>query len=420
MRIAVVAVAALGVGIGGCGPSLDNGLDADASAPPSGEPGFAPPSEAPVDPASDPADPVAATTPPALGWTIAVWMDGDNNLEPLLADDLDELERGAGPGVAIVAQVDRIPGYAPTGGDGAIRIEIAPDQSDALASPVVADLGEVDMGSGEALSEFLDWADAAYPAEHLAVVFWNHGGGFWIASDDTSGSVIRIDNGELARGLASTVARRGPVDLVAFDACNMGEWEVADALVGSARAMAASQAWVGDGGYAYDVAFTGLDASTDGVGLGDRMAQSAGITNDELTHAVVDLDAVPALTAAVDGLAGAYLADPVGGVDAFVDARDAAFGLDRKWDEFWLDLGSLADLASVSDAPDIAAAGLEVRARLDDAVVAHYGRDVVSFASGLTVFTDTRSPDWLDRYARGPWASTRWDEVLRATADAGR
>jgi hypothetical protein len=43
----------------------------------------------------------------------------------------------------------------------------------------------------------------------------------------------------------------------------------------------------------------------------------------------------------------------------------------------------------------------------------------VGFASGLTVFSDTSSQVWLDHYGVGPWADTRWDEVLAAVRAAG-
>ena len=83
------------------------------------------------------------------------------------------------------------------------------------------------MGDPAELSEFLLWTHANYPAEHYALVFWNHGGGFWIASDDTDGGMIDVTNGELESALRPLVDQRGPIDVVAFDACNMAQWEVA-------------------------------------------------------------------------------------------------------------------------------------------------------------------------------------------------
>jgi hypothetical protein len=50
-------------------------------------------------------------------------------------------------------------------------------------------------------------------------------------------------------------------------------------------------------------------------------------------------------------------------------------------------------------------------------VIANYARDPVAFASGLTIFADTSEGSWVDHYADGPWASTRWDELFAAAAE---
>jgi hypothetical protein len=380
------------------------------------------------DPADTPASPTAVDpgeepgTPGLPAWTVAVWMDGDNNLERLLPEDLDELERGVAPGVEVVVQIDRVPGHADGGGDwtGTRRYALVHDDAPGLASPMVADLGEVDMGSGAALAEFLLWAHEEHPAERFALVLWNHGGGFWIASDDTSGSKIRLDDGELTDALAPLNEARGvPLDVIAFDACNMGEWEVAEALSGSARVLAASQAWVDRGGYAYDAVLPSLaEGDLDAVGLGELLARSAS-DNGELTHAAVDLDALPALSDAIDALSAAFLDDPAR-IDGFFAARDEARGLDLQWDEFWLDLGTFADAAALDPDPTVASAGAAVRGALDAAVFANYRAAPVSFASGLTIMADTSHPAWFDRYADGPWGWTRWSELLVAAAEAER
>ena len=33
------------------------------------------------------------------------------------------------------------------------------------------------MGSASTLYDFLDWGISNYPAEHMGVIFWNHGAG---------------------------------------------------------------------------------------------------------------------------------------------------------------------------------------------------------------------------------------------------
>ena len=363
-----------------------------------------------------PAETAPSDAGPGRAWTVAVWMDGDNDLEPAIPGDLDELERGASDGTAIVVQVDRIPGYTSADGDwtGTRRYEIVPGTERGVGSPSIADLGEVDMGDGEALAAFLLWAEATYPAERFAVVLWNHGAGFSIANDDTSGSSIDLHDGELAAALQPLVDARGePIDVVAFDACNMGQWEVAESLVGQARVVTASEAFVGLRGYAYDEVFPALSPDADAAELGDRLAWSAGAFNRELTHAAISVEEVPPLTRAIDALAGVWLDDPTRYAD-FRRARTEARGADRKWEEFWLDLGSFADAAAASTDPEIAEAALAVREALDDAVIGNYTDPRLAYASGLTILADTSHPSWFRKYGRGVWSDTRWDDLLIA------
>ncbi len=353
-------------------------------------------------------------------WTVAVFMNGDNDIEPMVPKDLDELERAVTDDVHVVVQADRIPGYTDGDGDwtGTRRYALTADAAPGVASAPVAELGEVDMGSPEALADFLAWVVAEHPSDHLALVMWNHGGGYWISSDDTSGSRIDLTRGELDEALADTVAARGKLDVLAFDACNMGQWETAYSVADEAQVLVASQAWVNFPGYAYDVAFPSLPADPTAAELGDALARSAIDPNGGHTHAALDLEGLGPLSQAVDDLGGAWLAMP-DGLGAFGDVREAARGLDRQWDEYWLDLGDLADGGALVGDPAVASASAAVRDHLDEIVIGRYGDERHAWASGLTIFTDTSRERWIDQYERGPWAETRWDELLVTARDAG-
>jgi hypothetical protein len=389
-------------------------LSACVSAPEPASPASADPQlqASPTAPGSEPPEPAR--------WLVAVWMDGDNNLERFIDDDIDELERAKVDGVNIVVQADRSPEHTEGGGDwtDTRRFEIVADTERGPVSPLIEELGEVDMGDGTELAAFLQWAWERYPADRVAVILWNHGGGFWIASDDTSRSKIFLHDGELNAALQPLVDLRGaPIDLVAFDACNMGEWEVAATLAGQVRVMTASQAWVDFEGYAYDAVFPELPQDADAAVLGDRLAYSAGVLNEELTHAAIDLEAIASVSSSVDALAAALLADP-DGMEAFVRARQEARGLDQQWEDFWLDLGSFADALEAGASPDVAAAAQQLRQSLDASIIGNYRDERLAFASGLTIMADTSKPSWFERYGMGPWASTRWDELLVAVAEA--
>jgi hypothetical protein len=402
-----------GVFLVGCAPADGGTVDTHFD-PVHSQPGTDSP---PPPPSTTPAPYVTPAAAPTLSWTVAVFMNGDNDLEPLLFPDLEELERAAVGGIQIVAQVDRIPGYSAIDGDwtGARRYEIVPHLQPGVVSPPVADLGEVNMGGKKALGDFLVWANTTYPADHFALVFWNHGGGFWISDDDTNGSKLQLD-GELQGALDQIVSVRGPLDVIAFDACNMAEWEVGVTLAPFADVMVASEAWIGNAGYAYDTAFPQVMATDDAVAFGDLLAASAVETNGELMQSAVDLREIGALTDALDLLATVALVDDAH-LAEWVAARDRAKGTDKLWDDFWLDLGSLVDeLASGSALPDLVAPAQDVRAALDRAVIASYTSPELSWASGLTVYAETGYERWVKSYQDGPWAHTVWADLITAVA----
>ncbi len=372
--------------------------------------------QAPPEAVSGPthADPTPDSPEPAREWTIAIWLDGDNNLETYVPHDMDELERAAYGPATIVAQIDRIPGYMDEEGawDGTRRYEFVADDQHGPVSPMIEDVGEVDMGDPAALSEFLLWTHEHYPAQHYALVFWNHGGGFWIASDDTDGGRIDVTNGELESALRPLVDLRGPIDVVGFDACNMGQWEVAEALRGEALTMVASQAWVDGGGYAYDAAFPAIKPGDGPAVIADLLAWSAGEINGELTQSAIDLVALEGASLAIDALAQATSAD------TFARGRAQAHSTDLVWDDFWIDAGSLAGrIADFGDPGSEEAAAM--RDALDASVIATYNSPELAFATGLTVFGDTEHASWVERYAQGPWGWTGWDELLAEAHDAG-
>jgi hypothetical protein len=385
---------------------------------------------APRDLVSEPGvdDGTEAVPPAVSAWTVAVYLVGDNDLEAYVMNDLDELERaGAGPDVRIVVQADRSPGYVTGDGDwtGTRRYEIIPDGVDGVVkSPVVADMGELDMGDPATLADFLAWVDDNYPAERTALVMWDHGSGWdmaaqsMIGSDDTSGSALSVARGDLALGLEARTAAHGPLDVIAFDACNMASWEVAHVLRPHALAMAASAATVGWEGLQYDLALAALSAApdTDGLGLADLLARSAAGVGFEPTFSAVDLAMMDDLSVAIDAVALPALTDPV--YDARLRrAASTTMGMDAAYSDWWLDLGDLATQLQADPDPAVSASGEALEDAVAAAVISSYSNGPMSGASGLTIFGDpwyNRGYNRLYAYGAGAtWApATHWDEVL--------
>ncbi|MBC7237708.1 MAG: peptidase C11, partial [Chloroflexi bacterium] len=210
-------------------------------------------------------------------WTFMVYLAGDNSLEHYGQDDLLEMKKvGSGPELAIVAQVDRM-SAGPTR-RYYLTAERTLDEDD-----VGIDLGETNTGDPAELMRFLAWAMESYPAEHYALVLWNHGTGWkeedivpnlgqdvrvealgdiaarrkglptlfrpslgailarGIAYDDTSADFL--DNAEMKRAIGCALAVAGveKLDVIGFDACLMSMIEVAYQLREVTHYMVGSQ-----------------------------------------------------------------------------------------------------------------------------------------------------------------------------------
>lgn len=367
--------------------------------------------------------------PEMADWTLLVFMNGDNDLESAIWDDLNELEAsGSSENIHVIVQVDRHDEYWSGDGDWteARRYYITQDTDDgSVASTLLEDLGEVDMGDPEVLSDFLLWAHENYPAERIALSMWNHGDG-WSAQGDTPPPFISWDMtdngwmsiaaGQFNEALDPIVAIRGPIEIVGFDACNMASWEVAHSLRGRAEYMVGSETTVGMDGFHYREILETMHASpklsTEEVA--HRFAWSAGDFNEEWTFSVTDIGQIDALSSTIDALAGSVLDDPLLS-PAFVDSHADARGVDYSWQDYYLDLGDLARALSESDESTLANHGRAIRQALAQAVPHNYAREPYAWASGLTIYSDL---DWeyLRDYADGSGASwsqeTRWDDLL--------
>lgn len=365
--------------------------------------------------------------PEVARWLFLVFMNGDNDLEDYVTHDLNELEQvGSGDGVHVVVQADRIRGYDDSDGDwtSTRRYYVVPDGDlDVVRSTVIDEPGELDMGDPAVLAEFVAWAEARYPAERVALVLWNHGDSWSftgesppppsISSDDTSGNVISIAEGELAAALEERVATRGRFDVIGFDACLMGSWEVAHSLVPHADWMVGSEVYIGWEGYAYGPALALLrgEAEVDAATLARELARGSVEDLGEWSQTAVDLDAVPALSAAVDTLAGVALEDPAASA-TLAAARDGAGSAEGgTWHDYYLDLQDM--LVGLEGDPVLGGPAADALDALGQSVTV-YEAEPVAWQGGLSIYA-SYSGTYLASYrgAGATWSrDTRWDEWL--------
>ncbi len=227
-------------------------------------------------------------------WLIMVYSDADDEtLEQDMVFDINELELiGSTDNVSIVAQVDRYDGGY--GGDRnwhrTRRYFITQDDNlEQINSELVTDMGEVNMADGQSLTDFATWAINTYPADHHVLILSDHGMGWpggWsdpdpqVAGPDgleiTSGGDLLLLN-EISQSLADIRTNTGidTFDIVGFDACLMGQLEVAAAMAPHAQIMIASQEVEPALGWAY-------------ADFAGQLAEQPKLTAAELATAIVD------------------------------------------------------------------------------------------------------------------------------------
>ena len=193
-------------------------------------------------------------------WTFMVYLDADNNLDSSGVEDFNEMEMvGSTLEVSVVVQMDRRNGPAK-------RYLVTRDTDPGtITSPVIQDLGEVNMGSNETLADFVKWGINNYVALRYCLVLWDHGNGFqYICVDETS-DYDYLDMIELQYALDAVKIETGKtIDLIGFDACLMQMTEVAYQIRNYGTVMVASEETMPPEGWPYDTVLGNL---TDAPGM---------------------------------------------------------------------------------------------------------------------------------------------------------
>ena len=326
----------------------------------------------------------AAAPSAAAPWTCAIYVDGDNNLEKYwdqysLAGLLDV---PSSPGVNVVAMVDRFS----TSGTELVEI-------DGGVRRVVATYPEKNFGDGGTLAWFIQTVSELYPSTHLAVTLWDHGNGWrYIAKDDTSdGDRITMD--EMGQALTDGGAW---IDILAFDACNMGDVAVAyeAALTGTVGIMVASEESIPYNGFPYGRMLTPVaqDPSRTPAQVAADLVAGWKTYYETLTWAkgahLAAVD-VTRIGAAVPDLQS-WSARLAAGLPAYRKAYANALG--RSWTPWatrYEDLGDLCGQldasASITDAT-LKALSRTVRADLAAALIAQDTAPKSATATGLAIW----------------------------------
>ncbi len=247
-------------------------------------------------------------------WTVALYVDADNNLEACYDQFSDPMLRALTDSdeVDVVAWVDRL---STTGYE---VVEFSGEDT-----TITYEETELGFGLWTTFRDFLLWVEAEYPSENLAVVMWDHGSAWsGLCSDDTDGS--RMYGPDLTRALKEAAVE---IDVLGFDACSMSSMErMYDvSLAGVADYVVASEELVPGNGFAYDLMFQPVidDPSRSADDVAGDMVQGWEEywgQSQRVNLAAIDMDAYAELLTVFRGWVG----DMSAGIDELSKAYNRA------------------------------------------------------------------------------------------------
>jgi clostripain len=268
---------------------------------------------------------------PGQSWTFMIYLDADNNLEESAIDDFNEMVSGLNglnnSNINVVVLIDRIDGYddnylgETSDWSGAKIFEINQNYTYTKKTDGwFTDDGEINMGDPNTLKNFINYCKTKYPAQHYALVLWNHGGGARsksdtltisniskdICEDDTDSDILYLD--EVQQAVSQYFNSSSKLDFIGFDACLMGTIEVAYEFKDLALVMAGSMASEWGDGWDYDAIFKGMASGTndDPKELGKLVVKTyrdSTVSQTDQTQAAIDLTKVSSIKSIIDNFA---------------------------------------------------------------------------------------------------------------------
>ena len=204
--------------------------------------------------------------------TLLIYMAADNDLDTFAYNDLESIkESSVDSNMNIVVQYDRNEFV-----DNPTTSRIVIYEGEVIQEE---DLGETNTGDPTVLKAFIEASVKAYPADKLIVIIWSHGSGvddrdiyddspekreryfvpaqeieaIAVGFDDSAGDFL--DNLELQKAL--NISQK--IDVLGFDACLMGMFEIVYQLREQTQVMVASQHLEPASGWDYPRILTELE-----------------------------------------------------------------------------------------------------------------------------------------------------------------
>jgi RNase P subunit RPR2 len=346
---------------------------------------------------------IALTRTTRAKWTFMVFLNAANNLQQFAPLNVNQMEKvGSTSDVNIVVQWKQAqcsdcgnPTWV-----GTRRYYITRDNdTGVVSSPMVQNMGTgIDMGDWRELRNFIQWAQTQYPADHYALVIWNHGAG-WRPTRAEAGRLavyprsVSIDserNSEIQTWqLPQALAVTPSVDTVIFDASLMQMLEVAYEMRNSTSIVTGSEESPPGAGYVYDTFLSDLvsNPSMTAAQLGTQIVTrtlAAYGTNGDNTQSVVDTSKLQTVADRLDAFGTALIrhaAELAGAAQTARNNADSYAYPDNK------DLWDYADLIRTGTSlPDVQTAATNLQTAISAAVIAEQHGSLHSHSHGIAIY----------------------------------
>lgn len=264
--------------------------------------------------------------PPKAKWLFMNYVAADCNLTKFQVANIDQQELvGSDDHTKLVAMIDVGPkpspmpwgttatkeygnndNYSPSPGgnepapgpvagqwQGARTVYITKDDKmGELNSKVLAEHGDhVDMSNPETLKKFVIDTVKSFPADNVALILNDHGGGWTGAmSDDSDGNFMSVPNIKKALKEAEEVTGK-KLDIIGFDACLMAETEVAYELKDVGKILLASEESEAGPGWTYNQMLGGKTLTEAIKRTQNNLTKRIDVGPYEFAKTVVDVNA---------------------------------------------------------------------------------------------------------------------------------
>jgi hypothetical protein len=258
-------------------------------------------------------------------WSVLVYLQADNDLDPYTEEDFQELkDGGSSEDVNVLMLVDRL-------NEPAYLYCIEDNEMVVLES-----LGEINTGDPATLTWFVEYSDTNFPAEHLLLFFWDHGtptAGVGVDTTLSEESEPGTDWEWLSHHEVVSALEGYHIDVMATDECSIGQMETVyeySAKGLSCDYLVASESYIGWRGFSYDkidqslVLNPDMDARELSLVIVDEFtnlfSKPPYMSEVLTTQSVFDMSKIPALGEAVSAMANGMAED----IDSYRDIVYAA------------------------------------------------------------------------------------------------